>query len=62
MHTILSAMVVRTDQYSSADKKWGFPKIRVTILGVPIIIPLFWETTKYSRGGWWGGVDFDRFP
>ena len=38
-------------QYS----KWGFPKIRGTILGVPIIrtivfgglywVPLFWETT-----------------
>ena len=47
----------------------GFPKIRGTILGVPIIsflgvyigVPLFWETTIYHNGGGvfnmrWGGV------
>ena len=37
--------------------RWGFPKIRVPFLGVPIIrtiifrghigVPLFWETTRY---------------
>ena len=40
------------------DPNWGFPKIRGTLLGAPIIriivfwvyigVPLFWETTNYT--------------
>ena len=43
--------------------KWGFPKVKGTFLGVPIIrtiiigvyigVPLFWETTKSLRMHIW---------